>query len=91
MKVCLDATALMCLLDTRLNEFPAPDGSIVGNMRRRMDHLIASIDQVNRATPALAASWRPARGNRREQQSHTRRTIRQDGPFANLDNRHLGR
>ena len=48
MKVCLDATALMCLLDTRLNEFPAPDGSIVGNMRRRMDHLIASIDQVNR-------------------------------------------
>ena len=58
MKVCLDATALMCLLDTRLNEFPAPDGSILGNMRRRMDHLIASIDQVNGSvivpTPALA-------------------------------------
>ena len=29
MKVCLDATALMCLLDPRMDVFSAPDGSIV--------------------------------------------------------------
>ena len=33
MKVCLDATALMCLLDTRTNEFPALGGSVVGHMQ----------------------------------------------------------
>ena len=58
MKVCLDATALMCPLDTRLNEFPAPDGSVVGLMQRRMDHLVATIDRAKGSvivpTPALA-------------------------------------
>ena len=58
MKVCLDATALMCLLDTRTDEFPAPDGSIVGNMQRRMDHLVTTIDRAKGSiivpTPALA-------------------------------------
>ena len=58
MKACLDATALMCLLDTRTDEFPAPDGSIVGNMQRRMDHLVATTDQAKGSiivpTPALA-------------------------------------
>ena len=58
MKVCLDATALMCLLDTRTNEFHAPDGSVVGHMQRRMDHLVATIDRAKGSvivpTPALA-------------------------------------
>ena len=58
MKVCLDATALMCLLDTRTTEFLAPDGSIVSHMQRRMDHLIATIDRAKGSvvvpTPALA-------------------------------------
>lgn len=58
MKVCLDATALMCLLDTRQNEFPAPDGSVVGNMQRRIEHLVAKIDRAKGSTivpaPALA-------------------------------------
>ena len=58
MIVCLDATALMCLLDARVDEFPSPDGSIVNRMQQRMDHLIATIDQVKGSvivpTPALA-------------------------------------
>ncbi len=58
MIVCLDATALMCLLDTRVDEFPSPDGSIVNRMQQRMDYLIATIDEVKGSvivpTPALA-------------------------------------
>ena len=58
MKVCLDATALMCLLDSRLDVFPAPDGSTVSQMQRRMDHLVTTIDKAKGSvivpTPALA-------------------------------------
>ena len=58
MKVCLDATALMCLLDPRMDVFPAPDGSIVSHMQHRMDHLVATIGQAKGSvivpTPALA-------------------------------------
>ena len=58
MKVCLDATALMCLLDSRLDVFPAPDGTTVSQMQRRMDHLVATIDEAKGSvivpTPALA-------------------------------------
>ena len=58
MKVCLDATALMCLLDSRLDVFPAPDGTTVSQMQRRMDHLVTTIDEARGSvivpTPALA-------------------------------------
>ena len=58
MKVCLDATALMCLLDARMDVFSAPDGTTVSHMQRRMEHLVATIDQAKGSvvvpTPALA-------------------------------------
>ena len=43
MKVCLDTTALMCLLDPRSDVFPTPDGSTVRHMQRRMDHLVTTV------------------------------------------------
>jgi predicted nucleic acid-binding protein len=57
--VCLDATALMCLLDTRVNELSTPDGTKVGRMQERMEHMIASVDEdkgsaVAEPTPALS-------------------------------------
>ena len=58
MKVCLDATDPMCLLDPRKDVFPVSGGSIFGRMRHRMDYLVATIDQgkgsVIVPTPTLA-------------------------------------
>ncbi len=58
MKICLDATALMCLLDTRIDKFPSPTGPIIDRMQLRMGHLITTTDEVNGSvivpTPALA-------------------------------------
>ena len=58
MIVCLDATALMCLLDTRVNEFSSPDGSTFDRMQERMGYMIAAIDNARGSvvvpTPALA-------------------------------------
>ena len=58
MKVCLDTTALMCLLDPRSDVFPAPDGSTVRHMQRRMDHLVTTVADAKGSavvpTPALA-------------------------------------
>ena len=58
MIICLDATALMCLLDTRMNKLPSPDGSTVCRMQERMDFMVETIDEVRGSvivpTPALA-------------------------------------
>jgi len=58
MKVCLDTTALMCLLDPRSDVFSGPDGSTVRHMQRRMDHLVATVVDAKGSaivpTPALA-------------------------------------
>ena len=58
MIVCLDATALMCLLDPRVHALSLPDGSTVNRMQERMDYMVATIDQAKGSvivpTPALA-------------------------------------
>lgn len=58
MIVCLDATALICLLDSRVSELTSPEGSSVNRMQERMDYMIETIDEVRGSAivpaPALA-------------------------------------